>query len=331
MKSLDSKLANIRSGAYTPRDFIIADAKDADMASGLMAPGPARDKSGSPTGTKPAPRAAYFHAMREMVRSELVDIMLTSASTSEILVAEGLFKDSPVTPAVRLNDTSDIWFQRGSRYLGEASRPFRTARLEKVRTFTDLGLYSVTFSNDVVRDIATLEAYSAFRSEACALGMRYFLEVFNPLIDAGVTPDDLGYFIADSITRTLAGVVSLEQPLFLKIVYNGRRAMEQLTRYDPSRLIVGVLGGSKGTTRDTFELLFRAEQAGARVALFGRKINLSEDPLTLVGLMRRLIQGEMTPIEAVQMYHEVLRSKGITPLRALEDDCEISDLVLRNE
>jgi hypothetical protein len=37
-KSLDKKLAKIRSGKYTPTDFIIADAKDADMSVGLMAP-----------------------------------------------------------------------------------------------------------------------------------------------------------------------------------------------------------------------------------------------------------------------------------------------------
>ena len=42
MKSLDRKLARIRSGAYTPADFIIADAKDADMALGLTAPGPSQ-------------------------------------------------------------------------------------------------------------------------------------------------------------------------------------------------------------------------------------------------------------------------------------------------
>ena len=38
MKSLDDKLARIRAGEYRPNDFIIADAKDADMAFGMMAP-----------------------------------------------------------------------------------------------------------------------------------------------------------------------------------------------------------------------------------------------------------------------------------------------------
>ena len=56
---------------------------------------------------------------------------------------------------------------------------------------------------------------------------------------------------------------------------NGAKALEELASYDP-QLVVGVLGGGAGTTRDTFELLFQAEKYGARVALFGRKINLAE-------------------------------------------------------
>ena len=38
-KSLDVKLASIHAGPRTARDFILADAKDADMAWGLAAPG----------------------------------------------------------------------------------------------------------------------------------------------------------------------------------------------------------------------------------------------------------------------------------------------------
>jgi hypothetical protein len=38
-KLLETKLAAIRSGAYKPADFIIADAKDGDIAFGATAPG----------------------------------------------------------------------------------------------------------------------------------------------------------------------------------------------------------------------------------------------------------------------------------------------------
>lgn len=330
MKNLDRKLANIRSGAYTSHDFIIADAKDADMSFGLMAPGPARDRSGSQN-DHIAGRSAYLNAMRAMTQSGLIDILLASASTIEILARDRLFDDVRVTPAVRYNDATDIWAPRGGRYNQEPSHPFRTARLEKLKPFTDLGLYSLTFANELASDLRSLDAYSAFRAEAAGLGLRHFLEIFNPAFDIGLQAEDIGPFIADSITRCLAGVLSAEQPLFLKIAYNGRAAMEQLAGYDPSRLIIGILGGAKGTTRDTFELLVQAERAGARVALFGRKINYAEDPLALVELMRRVLVGQITPIEAVRIYHDTLSSKGIRPLRALAEDCEIVDPLLRRE
>lgn len=330
MKSLDRKLARIRSGAYTAQDFIIADAKDADMAFGLTATGPARDESGN-FAPGFATRAAYLDAIRTMTRSGLVDIMLTSASAAEILSTEGLYADSEVTPAVRYNDTTDIWYPRGGRYGSEPSRPFRSARLPRIRDFVDLGLYSVTFSNEINRDLATLDAYSAFRNEAADLGMRHFLEVFNPAFDIGLQANELGQFIGDSIVSKLAGVVSAEHPVFLKIVYNGRRAVESLAAYDPERLIVGILGGAKGTTRDTFELVSRSERAGARVALFGRKINLSQSPLDLVRLMRAVVARDISSEEAVKAYHGVLQDKGIRPILQLRDDIAISDPLLLGE
>ena len=122
MKSFDRKLANIRAGNYTPQDFIIADAKDADMAFGLAAPGPASHDARRLT-SRLATRAVYLDRIRAMARSGLVDIMLTSASAAELLSAEGLYADSDVTPAVRYNDTTDIWYPRGGRYGSEPPRP----------------------------------------------------------------------------------------------------------------------------------------------------------------------------------------------------------------
>lgn len=330
MKSLDQKLARIRAGAYVPQDFIIADAKDAEMAFGLTAPGFTRDANGRSTSTL-ANRTAYLESMRAMTRSGLVDILLTSASAAEILVNEGLFADTSVTPAVRYNDTTDVWYPRGGQYGKEASRPFRSARLPKIQSIADLGLYSITFSNDIDRDLVTLDAYAAFRDEASDLGMRHFLEVFNPSFDIGLAQPDLAQFVGDSIIRTLAGTVADEQPLFLKLVYNGRAGMEAIAGYDPQRLVVGILGGAKGTTRDTFELISRAEKAGARVALFGRKINFAESPLDLVRLMRAVVERNVSAEEAVKAYHGVLQEKGIEPTLALKEDLEISEPALREE
>jgi hypothetical protein len=324
-KSLDEKLARIRSGKYRPTDFIIADAKDADMGFGLTAPGPVRTPDGRTGHTRS--RADYLNAMRVMVSEELVDIMLTSASSMQTLAEEGLFDESRVTPAVRLNDATDIWHPRGSRYSDSPSRPFATPSLDRIRPFCDLGLYSITFSNDRDCDLETLMAYAAFRREVADHRLRYFLEIFDPAFDIGVP--HLGAFVNDSIVRALAGVASPDRPLFLKTAYNGPAALEELAAYDPGGLIVGILGGSRGTTRDTFELLAQVEKHGARVALFGRKINLAEDPRTLVVLIRQVVEGSVSPNEAVKAYHAALHRSGIRADRPLEDDLEITDAVLR--
>ena len=161
MRSLDRKLGNIRAGKYTPGDFIIADAKDGDIGFGRGAP--VKDTEGRFT-----PRETHLQAIREMTKSGLVDIMLMSASTAERLSNEGLFAGSDVTPAIRLNDTTDIWSARGGRYKEAPSRHHRTARVDQAKTFTDLGLYSVTFSNERDIDAENAEAYSDFRDDANA-------------------------------------------------------------------------------------------------------------------------------------------------------------------
>ncbi|TBW34488.1 hypothetical protein EYW49_18040 [Siculibacillus lacustris] len=324
MKSLDEKLARIRSGAWTPVDFVIADAKDGEMGFGATAPGPVRGPDGTP-GTALLPKAAYLEAMRAMTRSGLVDIMLTSASAAETLAGEGLFDGSPVTLAARLNDTTDIWNMRGAIYTSLPSRPFRSARVDRVRSVADLGLYSVTFSNDLDRDLASLEAYAAFRDEASAAGMRHFLEVFNPAFDVGLPADGLPAYVNDCIVRALAGVVAIDRPLFLKIPYNGAAAMEELAAFDPGNLIVGILGGARGTTRDTFELIAQAARHGARVALFGRKINFAESPLELVRLMRAVVEHQVTPIEAVRAYHDELMRHHLRPDRDIVSDLVVTD------
>ena len=114
-------------------------------------------------------------------------------------------------------------------------------------------------------------------------------------------------FVNDAIVRCLAGLTESERPKFLKIAYNGAKALEELTSFDPG-LVVGVLGGGAGTTRDCFELIHQAELYGGRVALFGRKINLAESPLDIVRLMRTVADGALTPLEAVKHYHEALSS-----------------------
>jgi len=321
IKRLDLKLDALATGRYTPEDFIIADAKDGDMAFGVLAAAP--DQEG-----KPRPKSAYLEAMREMTRAELVDIMLMSASSAEQLSSEGLFAHSAVTPAVRMNDTTDIWVGRGASYKDEPSRPFSSADFASVKPFSNLGLYSITFSNQLEPDLRSLNAYREFRLAARDCGFRHFLEVFNPNFDIGISAADLGHYINDMILKTLAGVTRSTAPQFLKIQFNGAKAMNDLSRYDPENLIVGILGGASGTTRDTFELAQQAEQSGARLALFGRKINLAEAPLELVRLLRETVERKCDTETAVRNYHSYLNEHDIVAQRSLQKDLQVTDPAL---
>ena len=133
------------------------------------------------------------------------------------------------------------------------------------------------------------------------------------------------------IIKAIAGLLERDAPLFLKLQFNGPASMRELASYDPGRLVVGILGGAKGTTRDTFELVVQAERAGARVALFGRKINLAEAPLELVTLMRAVVERRESPEGAVREYHRRLDALGLVPERALAADLEVSEPALRAE
>ena len=313
-RSLDRKLSAIRDGNYQPTDFIIADAKDADMAFGVMAPGRSRT------------REDYLQDMRDHIASGYLDIMLTSASNGERLANSGALDDN-ITLAVRANDSTDIWNQRGSTIPQHASLPFRTLHMPEVRSFCDLVLYSITLNNDAVLDRESLLAFKEFRINAQDIDMRYFLEVFNPNLPGSVSAGDLGGFVNDSIVRMLAGVTSATRPLFLKVAYNGGAALTELVSHDPS-LVVGILGGSAGTTRDTFELLQRAQAHGARVALFGRKIQQAESQRDLVRLMRLVLDGSLNPDQAVREYHEALAALGLDPVRSLTEDLAVTDPVM---
>jgi hypothetical protein len=324
LKSLDQKLKKIADGKYTPNQFIIADAKDPDMAGGVGAAGPMDlSKPDGPFRTK----QQFYDSVCDIIKDGVVDIMLTSVSTLEAIDARSAYKKSHVTPAIRANDTTDIWRPRHGQLSSEPSRPFRSANIGYLKGLCNLGLYSVTFNNILESDYASVEAYAKFREDAVKHKFEHFLEVFNPNAPQGLSPEQIPAFVNDCILRILAGQSKIEKPLFLKIPFNGRKAMEELAGHDAS-LIVGILGGSGGTTRDTFELLHQAEKSGAKVALFGRKINLAESPVDLVAMFRPVIERELTPQAAVKEYHARLAKQKIKPVRALDNDQAITESVL---
>src|SRR4026207_906868 len=172
IKTLDTKLAEIKANPAS-RAFILADAKDADMAFGVRAPGPRSYLSGR--GERPARFSPevwtrdefgyrnlpeFLDIIREVTHQGLVDIMLMSAYVNEQLaIKEGLFKNSHVTPAARANDTTDVWAARHGCYTREPSQPFRSASIDHIQCGeiecardgggefpgANLGLYSITF------------------------------------------------------------------------------------------------------------------------------------------------------------------------------------------
>jgi hypothetical protein len=337
-KTLDAKLARIHADPHHAKDFILADAKDADMALAIGAPG--RSPEAHSGELRYRTLAEFREQIEQIVEQGLVDIMLTSASTSEVLtIQKRIFDDSPVTPAARANDTTDIHIVRGSRYPTDASLPFRTATLDHIQCGhldctreerhlgANLGLYSITFQNDTAIDRMALEEYKQFRLEAERKGFRHFLEIFDPNRPDAVEPSKIPEFINDVIVRTLGGVTEKGRPLFLKMVYHGPKAMEELVRYDP-HLVVGILGGSAGTTYDAFKLLSEAKKYGARVALFGRKINNAENQLAFIRFLRWIADGEISAEEAVRAYHAVLQQLGVKPQRTLEDDMTLQTNVM---
>ena len=355
MKSLDAKLAAYRENPAASDSFVIADAKDPDMAFGVRSLGHRRYLSSQ--GAHPAQFSPeiwsrdefgsrnlpeFLDIIREVVAQGLVDIMLMSAHVNEQLtIKEGLFQNSHITPAARANDATDVWAARHGNYLSHPAQPFRSASIDHIQcgqldcdrstdTFpgANLGLYSVTYLNDLEQDKRTLEAFHAFREEAERKRFRYFLEVFDPNVDSGIPPEKLGAFINDQILRTLAGITEAGRPVFLKIVYHGPRYMEEICQYD-SNMAVGVLGGSAGTTYDAFRLLHDAKKYGARLALFGRKINNAEHQLAFIEFLRLISEDKISPEEAVHAYHGVLQGKGITPKLSLEQDLELTEQSMR--
>jgi hypothetical protein len=329
-KSLDQKLSRLLAEAGC-RDFILADAKDADMAFGLAAPGRRRDGSFRSLGE-------FRDTIREVIRQGLVDVMLMSCSTSEVLaIDENLFASSTVTPAVRMNDTTDIWLAAGAgTYQRQPALPFATATIDQAQhgrieappaaaPRVDLGLFSITLNGDAALDRDMLSAYGEFRAAAERGGFRHFLEMFLPnAMTADRAPLGVARFVADHLVRLLAGVPRAGRPLFLKIPFLGPAITEQLAAYDRS-LIVGILGGAAGTTHDAFRLVAESKRHGARVALFGRKINAAENQLEFIRFLRAVADEALPADEAVRAYHSEIAKLGIQPHRPLEEDLRLTD------
>ena len=64
-------------------------------------------------------------------------------------------------------------------------------------------------------------------------------------------------------------------------------------------------------------------------ALFGRKINFSEDQNLMVKTMKQVVIGNLKSDEDEKYYHDSLSKININPDRNLEVDIELTDRFLK--
>ena len=122
-----AKIARIRAGGYRPGDFMLADAKDADLSGGILTTGRRLDAQGRVTGNRT--RAEFLDQMRGLIAQDVIDILLASAGNIETLAETGAFAGSAVMPAFRANEATDVWGNlRGGTYRTTPSRPHRGRR-----------------------------------------------------------------------------------------------------------------------------------------------------------------------------------------------------------
>ena len=233
------KIASIRANPSGAKDFILADAKDADMA---VRPG----RAGKDPRTGQVPLAG--RVSRSDARDHQAgpgrhhaDVRQHQRPADDQRATVRELARHPRRPRQR----HDRYPPPRRRHLrAEPSRPFRTATIEQIQSGevnaaertpagSDLGLYSITPNNKLDFDYVTLEAYKAFRIEAEAKGFRHFLEVFDPNACGGSLPGRPGP-IYQRPDRPHAGRCARSgRPVFLKIAYHGPKAMEELAAYDP--------------------------------------------------------------------------------------------------
>jgi hypothetical protein len=206
------------------------------MAFGIAAPGPRGDAGTKDYESDWKSLEDFRSQIRDIVRQGIVDVMLLSASNVETLaIEEKLFHNSPVTPAARANDTSDIWAVRGGKYPRQASRSFRTATLDHIMygcidpkpsqkvVGADLGLYSITFTNNLDEEHQALREFQEFRLEAERKGFRYFLEVFNPNVEPGISEAEIPAFVNDTSSALWPASRNAVARFFLKLLTTARK------------------------------------------------------------------------------------------------------------
>ncbi len=237
------------------------------------------------------------------------------------------FRNPKLTEIVfRANNTTDVWQSREGNYAGLPAKPHAVVDLEAAKNLgLEVCLFSVTLCGDLEPDMSMIEAYADFCRKARKLGLKHILEIFNPGLGpvSWLNAATKGEFINDSIVRLVASQECDYGPILLKIPFNTRESMAELTSFDTD-LNVGIMGGSSGTSMDAFELANQAAECGARAAFFGRRIKNAVLPLEMSRLIREVGRGTMSPKLAVDEYHDEVGERPLPGGLTKEQDSEIT-------
>lgn len=285
-------------------------AGDPQAAVGLHGLGTIRDGARE----RPRRREEFLQLCRELSLDGAIDGCLMTPADAEVLaVKERFFDRLAVTALVRTNAETAIWSPRHGTYRSSPSMPFVTVSPKEPGFCRDLicqtqaydvklGLYSITLNNDVGLDREMLDTYLAFAREVGRTqGFDHFLEVFLPnLPQHGLSEEEIGEYVADSIVRTMSYLRSHERPLFIKTAFTTARVWRELCDFDPT-LIIGALGGARTDSRGTLELAHNVVANGGKLILFGRAVFQDDDPKLMCRALRQVLDGE-APEAAYERY-----------------------------
>ena len=192
------------------------------MAFGIGAPGQSPEMHAGEVRIRTL--AEYREQIRQIARQGLVDIMLMSASTNDVLTIQRAAVREQPRHAGRAGQRHQRHLRRPRRPLrrSEPARPFRTATLDHIqcghvdcrpgRARAAARTWACTASRSTTAWTTTwpsLEALSPFPRRGRAQGLSPFpRSVRSQRARRDLTPDEMPQFINDSIARTLAGVAA---------------------------------------------------------------------------------------------------------------------------
>ena len=178
-------------------------------------------------------------------------------------------------------------------------------------------------------DREALEEYKQFRLEAERKGFRHFLEIFDPNRPGGGRGEQ-GSRVHQRRHRSHSRRRHQRRPAAVPQDGLSRpakrwRSWSTTTRTSSS----ASSAASAGTTYDAFKLLSEAKKYGARVALFGRKINNAENQLAFIRFLRLIADGEVgAGGSGARVSRRLAAVSASSRNGSLEDDMELQTNVM---